>query len=267
VTELGTGATRILDQAGIDEATALLGIAPADLWTVMAVETKGCGFRPDRKVKILFERHVFHKETGGRFSTAANGNISNPKRGGYSSPDFADQYERLAAAMRLDATAALRSTSWGIGQVMGLNADGAGYPDAREMVASMSDSESEQLAAMARFIASEHLDRALRQHDWTAFARGYNGPAFRDGQYDTHLAAEKRRIEVQGVPDLSLRRAQFFLTFLRYDTFGIDGTMGKYTRAAMQAYQGAKGIPETHELDARTLEALEEDFQERIPVS
>ncbi|MGG7377547.1 N-acetylmuramidase domain-containing protein, partial [Escherichia coli] len=40
------------------------------MWAVIHVESSGAGYQADRRPKILFERHVFHRLTGGRFDAA-----------------------------------------------------------------------------------------------------------------------------------------------------------------------------------------------------
>src|SRR5438309_11908810 len=109
-----------LSQSGVNETLTSSGLGIAELWAVLSVETTGCGFLPDRRPKILFERHVFSRETGHRFDVSER-DLSNPRPGGYGAAGES-QYERLGRAIGLDRNAALRSTSWGIGQVMGDNA-------------------------------------------------------------------------------------------------------------------------------------------------
>src|SRR5271157_2013129 len=163
-----------LDQEGISEVTDRMGIRAAELWTVLTVETSGCGFLPDRRPKILFERHIFSRETQSRFD-ASNPDISDRTPGGYGAGG-ANQYDRLEQALALDRIAALRSTSWGIGQIMGFNAEIAGYNDVEALVDAMTVSENEQLRAMAGEIIRNGLHKALSAHDWPAFSRGYDGP-------------------------------------------------------------------------------------------
>ena len=64
-----------LDKAGIAQAIDRMGIGEAELWTVITVETRGCGFLPDRRPKILFERHIFSHETSNRFDPALSGYV------------------------------------------------------------------------------------------------------------------------------------------------------------------------------------------------
>src|SRR5713101_2260435 len=137
------GAAEPLSQAGLSEALNILGVTPAALWSVVAVETSGCGFLPDRRPKILFERHIFSRLTGHKFD-ADDPDVSQPSSGGYG-PGGAHQYERLAAAIQLDRTAALQSASWGLGQIMGENSKVAGFAKVEDMVTSMVASEDNQL--------------------------------------------------------------------------------------------------------------------------
>ena len=65
-----------LTQQGIDAAAASLGVGAAELWAVMSVETSGCGFLPDKRPKILFERHLFHRLTDSEFDDS-NPEVSN----------------------------------------------------------------------------------------------------------------------------------------------------------------------------------------------
>ncbi len=120
--------------AGLEYARTTLGADLAGIWTVLAVETGGFGFLPDRRPKVLFERHIFHYVTKGRFD-AAHPDISNATPGGYIGG--AGEYDRILAAVELDYESALDSASWGIGQVLGFNSDRAGYDLVDDMVADM----------------------------------------------------------------------------------------------------------------------------------
>jgi hypothetical protein len=56
---------------------------------------------------------------------------------------------------------------------------------------------------------------------------------------------------------MSLRAAQSRLDALGFDAGAADGQMGPHTRAALQAFQRARGLPPTGTLDARTVAVLE----------
>src|ERR1700722_9083799 len=95
-----TGSGTPMSHAGINGAASVINVGLPELWSVIAVETSGCGYLGDRRRKILFERHIFSRLTGGRFD-ADDPDVSQPSSGGYG-PGGAHQYERLAAAMLLD---------------------------------------------------------------------------------------------------------------------------------------------------------------------
>src|SRR5215471_10192274 len=180
-----TGRSEALCDDGLDQAATRLKVTKADVWTVFSVETAGCGFLASRRPPILYERHIFSRLTSGKFD---DGDISSPRPGGYG-PLGEQQYSRLERALALDADAALQSCSWGLGQIMGSNFTMVGFTDVNQMVAAMCESEDAQLLAFAEFLKSARLDAALRAHNWTDFARGYNGPDFSKNSYDAKLAA------------------------------------------------------------------------------
>ena len=117
-----------MSNTGLVHACEALGAAPTDLWAVLSVETEGFGFLGDRRPQILFERHIFHKQTGGKFD-AENPDISNKFPGGYAG--HSGEYPRLQRALALARDAALQSTSWGIGQVMGSITSPQAFPPLR----------------------------------------------------------------------------------------------------------------------------------------
>jgi hypothetical protein len=246
----GTGFAMTAD--GLSAAAGMMGVHAAEVMTVLAVETKGCGFIPDRRPQILYERHIFHRLTKGKFD---DGDISDPSPGGYG-PGGAHQYDRLAAAIALDRTAALQSASWGVAQIMGSNFQSAGFSDVESMVAAMMQGEDQQLTAMGNFLSLGKLNLPLRAHDWTTFARGYNGPNFAINQYDKKLDGEFQRLSTAGLPDLLVRAAQLYLTYLGFDPHGIDGVAGRQTLAALADFQTKNGLPVTSSINAGTVTQL-----------
>lgn len=245
-----------LDKDGIAQITDRMGIGEAELWTVITVETRGCGFLPDRRPKILFERHIFSRETSSRFDQS-NLEVSNKAPGGYGM-DGPRQYDRLEEAMSLEPTAALRSASWGIGQVLGANAEISGYANVEAMVQAMIASENEQLSAMAGFIIHNGLHKALIAHNWAAFARGYNGPAYAKNKYDTKLEAAYLKYMLGLRPDLNVRIAQVYLTYLGYKPGPIDGVPGQFTYTALNTFQSQKNLTVTNKIDDNILAILKE---------
>jgi len=235
-----------LSSEGIAKVSTNLAVHVPEIWTVLAVETSGCGFLPDRRPQILYERHIFHRLTGGRFD---DGDISDVSPGGYG-PRGAQQYERLSRAILKDRTAALQSASWGIGQIMGQNYALAGFETVDEMVLAMSQSENDQLMAMGAFLVNSRLAASLQAHDWTSFARGYNGPNYVVNRYDVRLNAEYQKFLAGGLPDLNVRAAQLYLSFLGFHPGPIDGIAGIETLAAFSEFARQQRIPDSGVIDA-----------------
>ena len=250
-----SGQGKPLSATGLSKAAGDMGIQLPVLWAVITVETKGCGFLPDRRPVILFERHVFHERTNGKFDGVAP-DLSNPTPGEYG-PGGAFQYDRLKRAVALDRKAALESASWGLGQIMGYHAPKVGFTDIEAMVKAMADSEDVQLQGMVGFIAENKLSKLLQQKDWAGFARRYNGPNFAKNEYDKKLAQENARFEKEPLPDLTLRSAQLLLVYRGFKPGPVDGFMGSRTEGALKEFQKAKNLPVTGKVDSATAAALQ----------
>lgn len=128
------GTAPALSSEGLAKVASGLGVHAAEIWTVLAVETSGCGYLSDRRPQILYERHVFHRRTKGKYGDSND--ISHTKPGGYGS-NGASQHDRLARAVAIHRGAALCSASWGLGQIMGENFVPAGFQNVEGMVAAM----------------------------------------------------------------------------------------------------------------------------------
>ena len=246
------GSGKPINSGGLDQVCSVLGATAPAIWAVLTVETRGFGFLPDRRPQILYERHIFHRLSNGKFSLT-NGDVSNAKAGGYIGG--AAEYGRLEKALALDRSAALQSVSWGIGQVMGFNFKAAGFASVEDMVDAMIKDENAQLMAMANFVKSQGLDKAMQQEHWADFARGYNGSEFKKNEYDTRLAAAHAKCKVL-LPNLELRAAQAALVYLGFDPGPVDGCRGKRTHASLLAFQEKMELPETGELDLVTEQKL-----------
>jgi hypothetical protein len=229
-----------------------LGVHAPEIWTVLAVETSGCGFLPDRRPQILYERHIFHRLTGGRFD---DGDISDENPGGYG-PRGAKQYDRLTEAIAKDRSSALMSASWGVGQVIGENYAIAGFGDVEAMVSAMMQSEGAQLTAMGTFLINSRLNLSLQAHDWTSFARGYNGPNYAINRYDARLNGEYQKCVAGGLPDLNVRLAQLYLTYLGFHPGPVDGIAGEETLTAFSDYADQQGIPDNGLIDSGAVASL-----------
>jgi len=250
-----TGTASPLSESGLTQALDLLKLGAPELWAVLAVETHGCGFLTDRRPLILFERHIFRKETNGAFDQTHPG-ISAPAAGGYFGGPA--EYGRLDEAIALNSHAALESASWGIGQIMGFNCKLAGFDSVEKMVAEMVETEDAQLSGMANFVQSKGLHVPLGKHDWAGFARRYNGLDFAKNQYDVRLAASFQLYSSGMLPNLRVRKVQVLLTFLNFNPGIIDGMPGKRTRSAIVSFRERWDLGHSAEIDDALIAALQQ---------
>lgn len=146
------------------------------------------GFNDDGSPVILFEPHIFHQLTGGRFD-ARYPALSYPKWKPGTYGKNSEQHTKLQAAAVLDRDAALKSCSWGLLQILGSNHRAAGHVTIQRFVTAAYRSVDDHLRMFVNFIQSRaELTDALRSHNWTAFASAYNGPGYAKNQYDTKMA-------------------------------------------------------------------------------
>lgn len=186
---------RFVQIADLADAAKDLGIELATIRAVTTVEAKEFGFFKNGFPVILFERHKFYKylieERGQAFATsicAQRGDICNPKAGGYLGKEA--EIRRLEAAIAINETAALKSASYGLFQLMGFNYKLCGYATVQSFVQAMKDSEDNQLKAFVAFVKSQGgMWQALKTKAWERFAELYNGPKYRDNNYHIKLPA------------------------------------------------------------------------------
>ncbi len=183
----------------IEVAAERLGAEVAAVKAVIEIEGGGRAFlpAPDCRPPILFESHLFSRDTGGKHDHAYP-NLSTPKwdRSTYGAAG-AHQYDRLHEAIAIDPPttreAALRSASWGAFQILGRNYKAAGYETVDDFVFAMCRSGGKQLDAFVTFLKTNGIAGDLRDKDWASFARKYNGPGYKQNRYDEKLAASYAR--------------------------------------------------------------------------
>ena len=247
------GQARAITDEDFARAAWRLGCEEAVVRAVARVESGGrTGFLEDGRPKILFESRWFHKLTGGRFDESHD-HLSTPTwvrnyRGG------AAEYDRLAEAADLDPEAALKSASWGMFQILGINHHVVGFATVEDYVAAQLESEGAHLDAFTTFVIANRLDDELRDKRWADFAFGYNGPGYRANQYDRKMADAYAEHSAGRVLPSTLD-VQLALNQLgaRLEP---DGNTGPNTRAALRAFQREAGLPISGLADSGTLAAL-----------
>ena len=248
---VGTGQT--LSGEDFARAAQMVGCEAAAIRAVTFVEARGSGFDAKKRPIILPERHVFYRNLprSKRAGAMAKGlAYPNWKPGMY--PATQDgRYQLLAEMMAIDEVAALKACSWGIGQVLGENYQTCGYSSPLDLVNKCLDGEGGQLTVMVRFIIGTRLNQPLIKRDWTAFARGYNGPKFAVNKYDDKLRRAYERFSAN-LPTsydplsdglLSIGDKGDVVKALQ-TALGIqaDGDFGKLTEQAVQRFQAEHGL-------------------------
>lgn len=198
--ETRTGGPQIgLTAADFQAAMSQLGCSYAQIRAVDEVESGGGWFTDVRAdilaldgdggfldgphlPKILFEAHIFDRQTGGRFR-AKQPNLSSARWNRALYVGGQGEWVRLHRAMLLDREAALKSASVGRYQIMGFNHAAAGFSSVESYWAAMKQSERAHLDAFVAFIRKSGLVNGLRRisnfhADCIPFARAYNGPGY-----------------------------------------------------------------------------------------
>lgn len=98
------------------------------------------------------------------------------------------EWTLLINARKSNAQGALMGTFWGMFQIGGFNYKLCGCKDVNEMVKRMSYSEFDQLELFAKFISHAGMLQDLKNKNWAAFARKYNGPGYARRGYHTKMA-------------------------------------------------------------------------------
>jgi hypothetical protein len=252
-----------------------LKVEAAVLMAVIEVESSGKFFAKvagKSEPLIRFEGHYFDRRLiGSTRARARLRGISSPVAGVVKNPaSQTDRWDLLNKAIALNRTAALESTSWGIGQVMGANWKWLGFDNVEELVETARSGMAGQVELMVRYIEKAGLISALQTKNWSAFARGYNGPGYAKHAYHTKLAEAylraakvqipQARDQVSSVSPDTLRRGdrgervqelQRQLTALGY-VVDADGVFGGSTEAALKQFQSANSIPADGTTDPQT---------------
>jgi len=183
---------KYLSEKDLERTAKKMNVELAAIKAVNDIESAGAGFIIDQP-KILFEGHIFWRrlkeyDVDPKLYKSEYPDVVYPKwttqhyRGGLA------EYDRLNLAKTIHEDAALESASWGAFQVMGFHALSLKYKSVKEFVRKIHSHEREHLDACRRYIETNGLTKALRDKNWSAFARGYNGPGYKQNGYHIKLA-------------------------------------------------------------------------------
>jgi peptidoglycan hydrolase-like protein with peptidoglycan-binding domain len=160
---------------------------------VMEIESNGSGFLLNESApcrpKILFEGHIFYRQTSKPVSKTRP-DLSYPSWTKRHYKGGSAEWGRLLDAMEFDPIAAVKSASWGLGQIMGFNHGILGYDNVEDMIIDAHKGEYYQAKHIFKFCQnhpSGKLMNALKAKNWTTFAYYYNGAGYAQNQYDIKL--------------------------------------------------------------------------------
>lgn len=275
--------------AEITSAAARIGIEPEALLAVAEIESGGVPYAEvDGKPEplIRFEGHYFDKRLSPANQVLARSQgLSSPTAGAIANPPTQPgRWALLRRAAAIDPDAAYESVSWGLGQVMGAHWQSLGFASVGTLVDLARRDVGGQAEIMARFIQNAGLGAALNAKDWSAFARGYNGPLYARSNYDGKVAEAYRRYkggdaDEPGTPEPrkeaarptllctgtrgeAVRDLQTTLTTLGYGA-APDGIFGAGTERALKAFQRARGLGIDGIAGPATFAALDAAMRER----
>lgn len=266
---ISSAPTRI-NELHIIEAARELKVEPEVLIAFTKVEAPKGPFLPTGQPTILFEAHVFSRNTRPKHKyddTHPTLSSRTWNRGLYGKGGL-NQYARLLRAMFLDQRAALMACSWGSWQVLGENYETLGFDTVEEMVRYCVISEVNQFDVFLRFVKTKRgLLRALQQKDWDEIAVLYNGVGAASHDYSGRFEAEYNKLKSdelrRGASGPKVVNLQKLLNKHGANPpVKVDGWFGVATDAAVRDLQQRWGIVVDGVVGAQTYERM---ASERIP--
>lgn len=146
------------------------GIEYAALKAFIEVESGGTGFNVDGKIIIQFEPSWFRRNAP--YAPSGKWSVNKVEKQSAEWTAFNDAFLK-------DKDAAMKSTSIGLGQILGLHYKTLGYKYVGDMWDDAKRGEYQQVLQMVRFIKSNpDLFKALQGKNWHLVAANYNGAQY-----------------------------------------------------------------------------------------
>lgn len=265
------GTATPLQPGDIGSVAASISVPEAALRAVMEVEANGKAFDSGGHPTFLFEPHLFYKNVPkSLLSSAIKQGLAYPRwKGPGSYPKTPElRWQQFQKAVALDETAAIKSASWGLGQILGSEFFEAGFGTPQELLIAFCNAELSQVQGMANLIKHRGLDADLRGFpamvNCRHFALRYNGKAYEKNNYHNKLHDAYNRWAARlgmssqtngedamsdgvlkiGERGPSVEAAQQQLKDKGY-SLKVDGIFGGGTRTTVLAWQANNNRPTT----------------------
>lgn len=275
ISRLMRGGGETSDDKVVHKAAARMSCEVEVLLSILEVESKDRPFDDAGRLIILPEKHVFWRELPQNLRARAKklglavrkwSRKANYKGLGGAGSDT--RWTLLGGMVRLHETAGLRSASYGGPQIMGFNAELCGFANVQEFVLAMAESEANQAEAFLAYLQKVGLLQAIRDKDWRAIARRYNGPG-QVSHYANLMRQAYHRISGRsgnstvttgflriGSDGYRVKALQDRLVSLGYH-LAADGDFGPATRRQLIAFQADNGLSPDGVVGPLTSAALE----------
>lgn len=191
----GDGSTRYsrLTDADFAMVAEELGIEIAVIKAVVLIEAgrNMKGFWVDGLPVINFSKSLYNKfsRTPSKVKAEEDELQLSPLLSGYA----LQEWSQLISARKRNCEAANKATYWGMFQIGGFNYRHCGCSTVQEMARLMSMSELQQLELFATFIRNTGMLEDLKEKNWSAFSRKYNGASYAKRGYHTRMAEAYRK--------------------------------------------------------------------------
>ena len=173
-----------------------MGVEVAVIKAVVRIEAGASlqGFYAPGVPVVNFDRKMYNKA---RPASNVKAPASEQVPEGITSAYGRKEWGQLVAARKVNRDKANMGAFWGMFQIGGFNYRLCGCESVQEFVDRMSYSEFEQLQLFVNFIVNSGMLADLKNKNWAAFARKYNGPSYKARGYHTRMAREYNKYKAE----------------------------------------------------------------------
>ena len=175
-----------------------LDVEVAAMKAVVSIEAGSnlSGFLAPGVPLINFDKSVYNSLAKKvKSKTKADPNSQIPE--GINSAYGRKEWQQLINARKINEEQANLATFWGMFQIGGFNYKLCDCKSINEFIDKMSHSEYMQLELFAAFITNTNIVKHLKDKNWAAFARKYNGPGYAKRGYHTKMAKAYNKFKNQ----------------------------------------------------------------------